>query len=269
VALVALSVSLTVCGLGAAGFFGRGPFPTANLDLSGSAYRACEDFVSEHLETPADAGFAGRFSEDTRVFSRATSAGREFKVSSHVDAQNVAGARLRQWFLCTATWGIVGERNEWTSGEITLTPWTAGKPVFEAGGPTGVYVRTLTPEELAKANEPFVDPSANAAIEMTKRSRALPFNYRLSSNEVLTNPGDPVLHDTEHAIQNELAHMTGTLHVVGWAAKRIDGQTYLVSYLFDDTAGTQRGWFFEANTAASIVRNVLEDEALKAKYHLQ
>jgi len=59
----------------------------------------------------------------------------------------------------------------------------------------------------------------------------------------------------------------GNLHITGWKAQRIDEQTYLVSYIYKDDTG-ERGWNFEVNLAAEIVRKVGDDPELLKKYHL-
>jgi hypothetical protein len=236
------------------------PFPTLEIDLFHASYDSCTGFVLAKLEAPSTADFAGRWSDDTSITSAPTSEGQEYEVASYVDAQNHFGARTRTWFACSVTCSLT-RLNRFV--ELPEPHWALlDLKMLPAGG------SNETATQAAVAASPVEDPS-QAAIDLAKHSHALAFNYRLPANAVLTNPGDPVLHDTEHAIQNELAHLQGTLHVIGWKADKVDDQTYLVSYAFEQAAGASRSWYFEVNLAAGIVRNVLADEALKKKYGLQ
>lgn len=71
----------------------------------------------------------------------------------------------------------------------------------------------------------------------------------------------------EKRILDELREKKGNLHITGWKAQRIDEQKYLVSYIFKDDTG-ERGWYFEVNLAAGIVRNISDDPKLLMKYLL-
>jgi hypothetical protein len=62
-----------------------------------------------------------------------------------------------------------------------------------------------------------------------------------------------------------LKEQKGDIRVGGWSAKKVDDQTYLVTYaLVRDGKG--EGVRFEVNLAAQLVRNVKGDPALEEKY---
>lgn len=73
--------------------------------------------------------------------------------------------------------------------------------------------------------------------------------------------------DMDSTIRNWLQSRKGSLRVFDWTARKIDDQTYLVGYSYDAGPDTQNnGWFFEVNTNARIVRNVIGDQELETKY---
>ena len=69
----------------------------------------------------------------------------------------------------------------------------------------------------------------------------------------------------DFTIKQWLQDYKGHLRVVGWTAKKVNEQTFLVSYMIDN--GTEeQGWFFEVNAAASIVRRITGDAELAKEY---
>ena len=69
------------------------------------------------------------------------------------------------------------------------------------------------------------------------------------------------------SIKKSLATSKGPLKVYGWSAKKIDDQTYLVGYIYaEGPASNPRGWVFEVNLEAEIVRPVMGDTELEKKY---
>jgi hypothetical protein len=69
------------------------------------------------------------------------------------------------------------------------------------------------------------------------------------------------------SIKRSLEASKGPLKVYGWNAKRIDDQTYLVGYTYaEGPASSPRGWVFEVNLDAEIVRPVIGDAELEKKY---
>ena len=72
----------------------------------------------------------------------------------------------------------------------------------------------------------------------------------------------------ESVITDWLRKKKGNLRVIGWKARKITDQTYLVSYTFEQESGV-RGYFFEVNLVAEIVRFVSEDPELSKKYGIK
>ena len=69
------------------------------------------------------------------------------------------------------------------------------------------------------------------------------------------------------SIKRSLETRKGPLKVYGWKAKKIDDQTYLVGYTYaEGPALNARGWVFEVNLEAEIVRPVMGDTELEKKY---
>jgi hypothetical protein len=69
------------------------------------------------------------------------------------------------------------------------------------------------------------------------------------------------------SIKRSLESSKGLLKVDGWNAKKIDDQTYLVGYMYaEGPASNPRGWVFEVNLEAEIVRSVIGDAELEKKY---
>lgn len=71
--------------------------------------------------------------------------------------------------------------------------------------------------------------------------------------------------DNDYEIREFLRKQTGPLRVLGWEAKSAGDETYVVTYSFDRGAGPRR-WAFEVNLHADLVRNIIGDVQLEAKY---
>jgi hypothetical protein len=71
--------------------------------------------------------------------------------------------------------------------------------------------------------------------------------------------------DFENVIRNCLEGLKGDIHVDGWTVRRWDEQTHLVVYRFSIN-GEAKGFPFEVNTSAEIVRYVIGDSTLERKY---
>lgn len=123
-----------------------------------------------------------------------------------------------------------------------------------------------TPATPQPAPTPNPDVAAvSRAIEMTKRSHALKYRrYDLPRGAIDLGGGDPRLTDTEHAVQNEMAHLKGNLRIIGWQAKKIDDQAYLVTYAWDDGTG-KRSYVFEVNSAAGYQQARLAEGKARAR----
>ena len=71
----------------------------------------------------------------------------------------------------------------------------------------------------------------------------------------------------EDNIKQWLMAKKGILRVDGWNAKRIDDQTYVAGYTYDEGPNsTAAGWVFEVNLNAEIVRPVIGDAQLEQRY---
>ena len=99
-------------------------------------------------------------------------------------------------------------------------------------------------------------PSAQAmtpekcAIELAKGEHTL---FPLSPNE--------------EVIKDDIEAVKGPLNVIGWKARRIDDQTFLVTYLYKTVT---QNWLyvFEVNLRAGIVRCVNDNMELRKKYNI-
>jgi hypothetical protein len=92
-----------------------------------------------------------------------------------------------------------------------------------------------------------------------------PEEQAISLANLYTLPGNTsVMRDS---IKQWLQAKKGLLRVYGWNAKKIDDQTYLVGYTYDEGPGSSGGgWVFEVNLKEDIVRNVTGDADLEKRY---
>jgi hypothetical protein len=97
------------------------------------------------------------------------------------------------------------------------------------------------------------------AIQLTKDA------HTLTPQETVPTGGDPSTLRNDYQIQQRLSTLKGTLRITGWSAKRIDDQTFLVTYGFEQDSRPLM-FSFETNIAANIVRNVIDDPILRLKY---
>ena len=98
-----------------------------------------------------------------------------------------------------------------------------------------------------------------------RKSSTTPEEEAITLAEVYFPPGTPS--SMTETIQNWLKAKKGILRVYGWKARKVDDQTYLVGYTFDEGPGTNAGgWVFEVNLEARIVRSVQGDQELEKKY---
>jgi hypothetical protein len=105
--------------------------------------------------------------------------------------------------------------------------------------------------ELAKKEE-------EAAISLAKHARTLAGDWPATKTnaELVTN---------DYRLKQILSHMSGDLQIIGWQAKKFDETTYVVSYMYQ-RAGVARGWPFEVNVKAGVVRRIVGDPELEKKY---
>lgn len=136
--------------------------------------------------------------------------------------------------------------------------WASCDPVPEQRSAPQASLPTPDPEAITEAR----------VIELVKHSHALKYvSYDSPPGAIPLGGGDPAKTDTEHAVVNELRRMRGDLRVIGWKASRFDDQHYLVTYSWILNEET-RGFPFEVNTAADLVRYIANDPALIKKYDL-
>jgi hypothetical protein len=114
--------------------------------------------------------------------------------------------------------------------------------------------RLLSEEEQRQqaAIDRFLDepPPEQVAVQLAKTASTL------SQFKYINN---------ERHLNEWLNTQKGDIRISGWSAKKVDDQTYLVTYaLVRD--GKSEGVRFEVNLAAQLVRNVKGDPALEQKY---
>jgi hypothetical protein len=74
-------------------------------------------------------------------------------------------------------------------------------------------------------------------------------------------------HDIENEIKQKLDEENGDLKTIGWNVRRVDEQTYLVSYTYEK-GGKIFGWFFDVKSGGEIVSDVSSDPELMEKYNV-
>lgn len=90
----------------------------------------------------------------------------------------------------------------------------------------------------------------------------------LAKNSYIDPPSLTRYADLKTRMRNMMASKKGNLQIIGWKACKIDSQTYLVSYTFDEGSG-EVGYFFEVNFVEEIIRYVHDDPELEEKYGTQ
>lgn len=127
--------------------------------------------------------------------------------------------------------------DEKTTNEVPIDKTSNSKQIEQEQKGGFVIEKQPTPEE-------------NKAIKMVKYSYAIDnYNY------------------TEVSIKNYLKTVKGYLKILGWKAKKANDQTYLVSYTYEVDSGV-KGYYFDVNIKANIVRRILEDHELERIYGL-
>ncbi|GJQ58771.1 MAG: HEAT repeat domain-containing protein [Candidatus Scalindua sp. AMX11] len=71
---------------------------------------------------------------------------------------------------------------------------------------------------------------------------------------------------TKHVIMNKKDEIRGEYKLIGWRSKRIDGQTFLVSYSYEKDL-QEHGWFFEVNLDTSLIRRKNPEFAMNGRTH--
>lgn len=108
--------------------------------------------------------------------------------------------------------------------------------------------RQETAEERTAREE---EESRSGAVALAQRAKTMDKTFFSQTNEQFLN--------------SWLSQQKGDIRFNGWSAKKVDDQTYLVTYaLVRD--GKSEGVRFEVNLPAKLVRNVKGDPVLEAKY---
>lgn len=76
------------------------------------------------------------------------------------------------------------------------------------------------------------------------------------------------LSDVETMVNKWTADNAGKYKVIGWQAKKMDEQTYLVSYTVSDGLSI-KGFYFDINTETGVIRSLDEHPDLQKKYGIQ
>jgi hypothetical protein len=112
-------------------------------------------------------------------------------------------------------------------------------PLYETQ-PTVQFSKNMTSAEME-----------NQAIELVKKSHAID---RFS--------------DVETLMKKWTDEISSKFQIIGWNAKRMDDQTYLVSYTASDGLNT-RGFYFDLDTNTGLVRHIADYPELQKKYGIQ
>ncbi len=73
--------------------------------------------------------------------------------------------------------------------------------------------------------------------------------------------------DTEDGIKQKLEEERVNIKIIGWKVRRVDEQTYLVSYTYEK-GGKTFGWFFDVKSGGKVIRDVSSDQELMRKYNV-
>ncbi len=117
-------------------------------------------------------------------------------------------------------------------------------------------VEGLTKEASRQTNQYFSENMSSKeaeekAIELVKNSHAID---RFSNVDTL--------------MRKWTDEISGKFQIVGWKAKKMEDQTYLVSYTASDGLNT-RGFYFDINTKSGTVRHIADHPELQKKYGIQ
>src|SRR5260370_6745286 len=97
------------------------------------------------------------------------------------------------------------------------------------------------------------------AITLAKEAHTLAGEWpiaRKADSEILTN---------DYQVRQRVSRMKGELKLLGWQARKFDDDTYVVSFSYEH-GGESRGWPFEVNVRAKVVRAIVGDAELEKKY---
>lgn len=126
------------------------------------------------------------------------------------------------------------------------TPTPPPAAVAPPENPTEIPAPAETEEAV-----PEVQDEGERAVEMVKKSHVL----------------DPVF-PVEAVLKNWSKTSAGKMQVIGWQAKKMGDQVYVVSYTASDGLNT-KGFYFEVNLENGTVRNVANSPELQRKYGIK
>jgi hypothetical protein len=144
-------------------------------------------------------------------------------------------------------------------GEVVNDAKPSSMPVGQAPVTTQREQTSVVTKNSGDLNR-VDDTDQQRALELVKASRNV-FPPNFGELEL----GRGANNDTEHLIRRRLAKSQGEVHIDGWTVRRSSDQTFLVVYGFSIN-GEPKGFPFEVNTSAEIVRYVIGDSALERKY---
>ena len=130
------------------------------------------------------------------------------------------------------------------------TPSLQGKEALSQAAPAG-SVPVEPPQGGNIAEEPPSSINEEKAIEIVKRSEAL-----LKRTSV------------DSIVRKWTEETAAKLKVVGWQAKKMAEQKYLVSYTALD-GGVPKGFYFELDVQSGIVKDLARNPELQKKYNIQ
>jgi hypothetical protein len=115
---------------------------------------------------------------------------------------------------------------------------------------------------------PVPTPKQETAEERTRREEAersdLAVVLAKQAKTMSANLGY-MTPSNEDFLANWLRQQKGDIRIGGWSAKKVDDQTYLVTFAVVRD-GKSEGVRFEVNLAAKLVRNIKGDSVLEEKY---
>lgn len=125
--------------------------------------------------------------------------------------------------------------------DVQDIPKEPGRQFFEESSRTDLHFsKDMSPEE-----------AEGKAIELVKKSHAID---RFS--------------DIETLMKKWTDEVSGKFQIIGWKAKKMDDQTYLISYTALDGLNT-KGFYFDINTKTGTVRHIADHPELQKKYGIQ
>lgn len=139
--------------------------------------------------------------------------------------------------------------------------WIALPLVLVLAGCDEIAKQTNPPQKTENPTPaaPAVNPELLAqakAIDLAKNAKTL--------GKVIRSVGT-IGRTNDLNIRDMVSDLKGELNIIGWQARRVDDDVYVVVYSVLQN-GQSRGWPFEVSLRAEVVRYVIGDHALEEKY---